>query len=156
MRRRRTLAGLGRAQRGTAAVETAILLPVFLLLLTSIFEYGAMLFAGANLEAAVREAARYGSTGAEVSGLSREERILEIVEERTLGMLKPGDAGVTTRVYPSFASIGEEGGTAGVGGPGDVVLYKVDYTWSAVTPVLKPLLDGIVLSASVAFRNEEF
>lgn len=156
MRRRRTLAGLGSAQRGTAALETAILFPVFLLLLTCLFEFGTYLFASANLEAAVREAARYGATGAEVSGVSREERILEIVEDRTLGMLKAGDAGVSMRVYPSFAAIGAEAGTPGVGGPGDVVLYKFDYTWSAITPILEPLLDGVVLSASVAFRNEEF
>ena len=141
---------------GSAAVSFALLFPVFFFLLTSLLEFGLFLFVGANLEAGVRDASRFGTTGAEVSGMSREERILAIVEERTLGKLRPDDAQVSTQVFPSFAAISSETGTAGAGGPGDVVLYEVRYSWSAITPIMAPLLDGRILSAAVAIRNEDF
>jgi len=50
-------------------------------------------------------------------------------------------------------------GVAGVGGPGDVVVYTVSINW----PLLTPLLDGLLgdqgrmaLSASITVRNEPY
>ncbi|MFQ5775026.1 MAG: TadE/TadG family type IV pilus assembly protein [Kiloniellaceae bacterium] len=48
-------------------------------------------------------------------------------------------------------------GLAGLGGPGDVVLYQVTYDWSLLTPLVGELLGQggkIPLSVSVAVRNE--
>ncbi len=48
-------------------------------------------------------------------------------------------------------------GEAGLGGPGEVVLYTVAVDWSMLTPVVAPLVgeDGkIRMEASVAVRNE--
>lgn len=50
-------------------------------------------------------------------------------------------------------------GAAGLGGPGDIVLYTLDYDW----PLITGLLDGLIgrdgkmpLSASIVVRNEPF
>ncbi|MDJ0951548.1 MAG: pilus assembly protein [Alphaproteobacteria bacterium] len=48
-------------------------------------------------------------------------------------------------------------GAAGLGGPGDVVLYQISYDWTLLTPLLPQLLTGgstVSLAASVAVRNE--
>lgn len=50
-------------------------------------------------------------------------------------------------------------GAAGLGGPGDIVLYTLDYDW----PLITGLMDGVIgrdgkmpLSASIVVRNEPF
>ncbi len=48
-------------------------------------------------------------------------------------------------------------GLAGLGGPGDVVLYTVTADWALLTPLIAPLMGegGVMqLEASVAVRNE--
>lgn len=50
-------------------------------------------------------------------------------------------------------------GTAGVGGPGDVVVYEVAVDWPLMTTYLAPLIgtDGkMPLTASIAVRNEPY
>lgn len=50
-------------------------------------------------------------------------------------------------------------GQAGLGGPGDVVLYQINYGWTLLTPLLPQLLPGgadFPLSAAIAVRNEPF
>lgn len=50
-------------------------------------------------------------------------------------------------------------GQAGLGGPGEVVLYTIAVDWRMLTPVVAPLVgeDGSVrLKASVAVRNEPY
>lgn len=48
-------------------------------------------------------------------------------------------------------------GSAGLGGPGDVVLYQVSYEWSLLTPLVAQVFGSngkVPISASVAVRNE--
>ncbi len=50
-------------------------------------------------------------------------------------------------------------GVAGVGGPGAVVIYRVNYDWPLLTPYLADILGEngkIPLSASIVVRNEPF
>lgn len=50
-------------------------------------------------------------------------------------------------------------GMAGLGGPGDVVLYIVEYDWEILTPIVSHILgeDGVMkLQSSVAVRNEPY
>ncbi len=67
-----------RSRRGTTAVETAVILPVFLTFLFGLFEYGRMVMIDNALDNACRQAARYGST----EGVST-----EMVDERVKAML---------------------------------------------------------------------
>ena len=46
-------------------------------------------------------------------------------------------------------------GEAGLGGPGDIVVYRMTYDWGVVTPMLRDILGGSVRHvSSVAVRNE--
>ena len=123
-----------------------------------------ILFLSTLIESGLRDASRYGITGSEVSGVSRMERIVQIVSERTLGLVDMAEADVDVLVYPSFSDIGRgedfvdgnangvydlgetftdanangvwdaDIGVAGVGAAGDVVVYSMRYDWPLLTP----------------------
>ena len=128
-----------------------------------------ILFIGSSIEAAVMEASRYGVTKPE-EGVSRADRVLEIVAERTYGLLDMDEVQLDTLVYDSFADIGkpepftddngnaayDEGetyldvngnghwdadmGAAGLGSGGDVVVYRLRYAWGVITPLMQGIL----------------
>ena len=157
---------LRRNREGSTAVEFAFAAPVVITALMGIIEFSMILFVNSLLEGGLREAARFGLTGFEPSSLTREERILQIVEEHTHGLVDDSAAHLDTLVYPSFDSIGEpepytdensngqhdagepfmdvngnnqwdpDMGAAGLGGPEDIVLYTIEYDW--------PLLNGLL------------
>ena len=48
-------------------------------------------------------------------------------------------------------------GLAGLGGPGDVVVYRLRYDWNVMIPLFTPFFgDVVTLDANVAVRNEPF
>ena len=48
-------------------------------------------------------------------------------------------------------------GKAGLGGPSDVVVYRLSYDWGVVTPVMREIVGATVThTSSVAVRNEPF
>jgi hypothetical protein len=171
---------------GNAAVEFALLAPVLILMVTASFEIAILLFVGGTVESAVLAASRYGITGFTEEGVSREERIRAIIADRTLGFVAAEAADIRTLVYPSFDQIGrpepftdanrngardpgegftdtngngqwdDDMGREGSGGPGDIVLYEIEYQTGAVTRLLEPIFGRIVFHAAVAVRNEPF
>ena len=48
-------------------------------------------------------------------------------------------------------------GAAGLGGGGDVVVYRVRYAWGIMTPMIREVIgESIEHISSVAVRNEPF
>ena len=48
-------------------------------------------------------------------------------------------------------------GLAGLGGPGDVVVYRVTYPWAILTPIVQTVAgETITHQASIAVRNEPY
>lgn len=187
LRRLRRLRQLRRRQDGAVAVEFSLVLFPLLMLVLGAIEFGIVLFIGSTLESAVLEASRYGITGNEQSGFTREQRVRQIVADRTLGLLDMDKLDIDTLVYQSFGDIGQpepftdnngngvydqgdtftdingngvwdsDMGLAGLGGPGDVVVYRIGYEWGIITPfVQKAVTDSITHEASIAVRNEPF
>ncbi|MGC9361190.1 MAG: TadE/TadG family type IV pilus assembly protein [Anaerolineae bacterium] len=68
-------------QRGQELVEFALILPLLLLLMVGIFEFGYVVFAYNTLSNAVREGARYGSVHPEST-----DAIIERAERLTTGL----------------------------------------------------------------------
>jgi len=179
---------LRRSDDGTTAVEFSFIAPIFLALVWGTVELGIVLFTSAALEGAVREAARAGLTGYTPSGVNRETFIRNIVKDYTFGMIDMDKLSIATLVYTSFANVGQpepftdangdgvfgEGesfvdvngngqwdadmGVAGLGGPGDIVLYTLTYDWIFMAGFGQKIfgIPGIQLKTSVAIRNEPF
>ena len=163
---------LRRDQGGATIVEFALIFPVFILAVFGIIETAMVLFISSSIEAAVLEASRFGATGSLPPGVSREDRVLEIVGEKTYGLVDLDQADIQTLVYASFDDIGQpepftdvngngvwdaDMGAAGLGGPSDVVVYRVSYDWGVMTPLIRGVLgDSLRHISSVAVRNEPF
>jgi Flp pilus assembly protein TadG len=177
---------LRRDRRGNVAVEFALGVPILVIGMVGIMELGMMTFTDAILESAVLEASRYGTTGNMPPGKSRAQKIVGIVADRTMGLVDMRKAKIHTLIYPTFGDIGKpepftdangngtydpgehfadvnrngkwdaDMGAAGLGGPGDVVVYRVQYKVGAMTGLLKPILGDMTHTASVAVRNEPY
>jgi hypothetical protein len=183
---RRRLLALAACTAGATAVEFAVILPLLLLFIIGSIESAIILFIGSSIESAVMEASRYGITGTE-AGVSRADKVLEIVEDRTYGLLDMDQVDLETLVYESFADIGEpepftdqngnhlynsgepfvdvngngqwdpDMGEAGLGGPSDVVVYRLTYDWGVVTPVMRNIIgESVTHVSSIAVRNEPY
>ncbi len=165
-----TMKRLRRNRKGSSLVEFAVSAPVVIVALMGIVEFSMILFVNSLLEGGLREASRFGLTGFQPNGLTREERILQIVEDHTLGLVDDTAANLSTLVYPSFDSIGEpepftdnngngqfdagesymdvngnnqwdpDMGAAGLGGAEDIVLYTIEYDWPLLTGLLSDVI----------------
>ena len=171
---------------GASALEFGILAAPLTVLLVGFFELAIVAFISAALEGAALQASRFGTTGSDPAGASRAERVRNVIEARTLGILDPQELNIETLVYDEFANIGEpepytdangngqyddgeaytdvngngqwdnDMGAAGLGGPDAIVVYHVTYVWPPITPLMQPLLGRIELSTTVPVRNEPF
>ncbi len=172
---------------GQAIVEFAFVAPILLGLLCGVFEFSGILFAQTLLEGGARQASRFGVTGSSTAETSRQDMILQIIEDNAYGIIDVDDIDMETLVYESFSDVGqpepftdansngvfdegeefedingnsnwdEDMGSAGLGGPGDVVVYRLRYDWSLMIPLFRPFFgDAIALDANVAVRNEPF
>jgi hypothetical protein len=119
--------------------------------------------------------------------VGRDEAILQIIDDNTFGIINTDELRVEMRIYESFADVGqpepftdengngsfdpgevfddingngawdEDMGVAGLGGPGDVVVYRLNYDWAIMIPLFRPFFgDTVTLDASIAVRNEPF
>lgn len=175
---------LWRKQEGAAILEFAIVAPVFLTALVGVIELAGMLFTWAMFESAVSEAARYGTTGSVLPGTSREQRVSEIVQDRTIGIIPMQDVHISSKIYPDFASIGtgeiftdsnhnnrwdagesfidmngnqqwdEDIGIDGMGDSGQIVLYRVSYVWQGYTPLWAAIIGQKTFTVTTAVMNE--
>lgn len=153
----------GRCRKGAAAAEFALVAAPLVLLGLGTLEFSGVMIAQVVLEGGVKEASRFGLTGYQPDGRSREQVIRDIVSEHAGALLSSSNITITTLVYQNFQSIGEpepfsdlngngtydvgepftdvngngqwdpDMGRAGAGGAGDVVLYTVNYNWPMMT-----------------------
>ena len=174
---------------GATAVEFAMVAPIFFLLIIGMIELSLVMMANAILQSAVGDAARTGITGNSPAGTNRTDAIEAAIDSLTGGLLDPARIQLDVLVYPSFDSIGKpepfsdqngngtydtgepftdvngnghwdaDMGAAGLGGPGDIVLYRARYDWQLITPFIRNVFlpDGAIhLEATTAVRNEPF
>jgi Flp pilus assembly protein TadG len=175
------------ADSGQAIVEFALIGPIFLAMMCAIMEFSGIMFVQTLLEGGAREASRYGITGQVVEGVTREEQILDIIQSNAFDIIEVDDLEMETLVYDSFESVGEpepftdengngayddgepftdvngnaawddDMGAAGLGGPGDVVVYRITYDWPIMVPLFEPFFgETVTLRANIAVRNEPF
>jgi hypothetical protein len=92
---------------GASAIEFSLVAMPFVLTLIGIFEVALILFVSVLLEGAVRDSARFGITGFSPAGMNRGDRIRQIIEEKTVGLIDMSKVKIETLVYGSFGDIGK-------------------------------------------------
>jgi TadE-like protein len=125
-----------RSQRGQALVETALVLPVLLIILMGIFDFGRAIFAYNAVSNSAREAVRLAIVKQNATEVEDEAK-------RSAIGLDPNEIDVTFSI-PDCGTI-LLGCTARV---------KVDHQWTAITPIIGNLVGPIQLSSTTEMKIE--
>lgn len=163
-----------RHQDGSAAIEFAIILPVFLLMLVGMVQIPLVFVAGQHLESATTRVGRLIQTGQVQSQGLTPAQFRSALCEQMGALLNCSNTNlrIEVRKLSSFASvprgipIDEEGNfeeevVYQPGNAGEVVAVRVFYRFpiwlSAMLPTLANLPNGSrLLASSVVFQNEPF
>ena len=154
---RRVFRRLGDAS-GNTLLEAAIITPLLLLLTFSIVDFASLFYVYLALENGVSQATRYGVTGNLMddpanpgSQLSRADSIKTAMRQATPS-LTIADSAFTF----SHLALGGNAWIGGTGGPSDIDKVTVDYTWTFLTPVLRPFFTNgqIHFTVESAMKNE--
>lgn len=149
-----------RCRRGASAVEHAILLPVFFLLVMLVIETSWQITVAAGLDQGARRGTRWVSLGiAAPEGMTRQERMAEIVLAATGLPLDAARLTITPMAFPNHSALAVPGaGVPGLGGPDQVVRYVVEYRSSLLVPMVQRLLalDLLTYRSVFVVQNEPF
>ena len=165
---------------GTAAVEFAMIAPVFLTLMFATFEIGIAFYADLVLANGVGDAARLIRTGqAQSSNMSAAQfrtalcakisYLLSCDSSKLLIDVRSFSSFGTAAFPPALDGAGNvnpglnsyQTGGSGQGGGSAIVLVRAFYKWKMNTPLLGAYFSNAqdntrLLSTSVAFRNEPY
>ena len=114
-----------RRERGQSMVEFALLLPIFMVVIFIILDFGVGISRWVIITNSTREGARLGAVGATTAEIS------DAVSANSNGLLDPGDV----TVYYL-----DKDGDGDVGNRGDAVVVESNYQYGLITP-LKAFLD---------------
>ena len=158
--------------RGSAAVEFALVAPIFFALLFAIIEVALMFFASQVLETVTQASARYILTGQAQSGGLTQAQFKTYVCSQIPALFTCANVQVNVQSYPSFGAINNStvydgsgnyiGGTNYCpGNAGDIVFVSLSYQWPLFVTGLGFNMSNAGttskwLSATAAFQNEPF
>ena len=146
--RRPARADLPRNERGAAAVEFALVLPILLMLVFGIIDFGLMIHEKTMLANAAREGARNGA-------ISRSEAVIRQTVANSLVGAAQTEATVTVSCVKANGTACTGSFDAAVEPGGKVVVTVEDrYTWITPISTLVGLGTGTDLSKSVEMRVE--
>ena len=92
---------------GVAAIEFAFAFPIVLMGVVGLIELFMILFVSALMEGGLRDAARYNITRQISDPVISQQAIVNIVNDRLLGLLTVSLSDINMRVYETFDQIGE-------------------------------------------------
>lgn len=164
-----------RRAEGHAAVEFALIAPVFFVLLMAIVETGMVYFAESTLENGIETAARMIRTGQVQSGNMTQTQFRQIVCDNIITFMSC-DASKLQIDVRAFAGFGGSSYPAALDTNGNlrsdlnayqpgaacqVVLVRAFYKWTLFTPIFAQYFSNLsdgdrLLAATVAFRNEPY
>jgi Flp pilus assembly protein TadG len=150
LRRRRF--GRLRSARGSTLIEAAVITPLLLLLTFSIVDFGALLYVYLSLESGVSQATRFAITNTATPGLTREQSIMAAMRTATPTLTLQDSAFSFSFMAPNTSTWV----SGAAGGPGDIGRVTVNYTWSIMTPLIRPFFPGGQVNVRVesAMKNE--
>jgi Flp pilus assembly protein TadG len=168
------LRNLALHEAGSTAVEFALILPLFLLLIMAIMQVALVLFAGQHLENATATLGRLVRTG-QAQGMSLTQATFraELCKEmEPLLTCESGNLYVDVQTLPDFGAVpsglpvNESGEFEGTGAfqpgiAGQIVVVRTFYRYPVWIPMIGKSLSNIgdgmrLLSSAAVFRNEPF
>jgi hypothetical protein len=147
-----------RDERGASLIEAAILTPLLLLLTFGIVDFATLFYVNLSLENGVSQATRYAVTGNLMDDpgnpgtpLGRPDTIKAAMRKATPTLTIPDSAFAF-----SHLPVGGTTWVSGTGGPGDIQRVSVSYTWSLLTPLVRPFFPGgkVTLTVDSTMKNE--
>jgi len=167
--RKYTLSAYLRAQRGTAAIEMALLFPVFLLFFMGVFEMGLVWFGNSIISNKVYNAVRASSTGCAGSGQSPGTCTGTIIDFNALktqissasfGLIDPDQLCFRTKTLDDISApvdVSTPGPTLDLGEGNQVRVFYAGYKWKIFFSYMRPLLGSSVdFRTYQLIRNENF
>ena len=161
-----------RNRRGSAAVEFALVAPVFFALLFAIIEVAIVFFASQVLETVTQDSARMIMTGQAQTAAYTQAQFKTYVCGRINVMFDCANGiYVDVQNYPGFANVSIADPINGgcfvspnnynPGGPGDIVVVRLFYQWPLIVTGLGFNIANLcgskrLLTATAAFRNEPY
>jgi Flp pilus assembly protein TadG len=163
-----------RSNSGSAAVEFALIAPVFLMLTFAIIETGMCFFANMVLEDGVENAARLIRTGqAQNAGTSQSAFRTDICNYISILLSCGANLQIDVESYSSFGSasfpsaqnadgsLNTSLSNYSTGAACSIVLVRAFYTWPLYTPLFAQYFANMpgnnrLLTSSMAFRNEPY
>ena len=161
------------SRRGSAAVEFALVAPLFFALLFAIIESGLFFFASQSLETTLQDSARTILTGQAQMANYTKASFKQNVVCPNASILFDCANGIFVDVesYPAFSGITISDPITGgnfvdntqysPGGPGDIVVVRLFYQWPLYVTGLGYNIANLngsqrLLSATAAFKNEPY
>jgi Flp pilus assembly protein TadG len=161
-----------RNRRGSAAVEFALVAPVFFALLFAIIETAIVFFAGQVLETITQQSARMILTGQAQNANYTQAQFKTYVCNQIPALFTCANVYVDVQSYPAFANVTInsqiDGNNSFVnnmqynpGGPGQIVVVRLFYQWPLFVTGLGYNISNLagskrLLAATSAFQNEPF
>lgn len=170
---RNVLRRFRRNRRGSAAVEFALVAPVFFALLFAIIETAMVFFAGQVLETITQNSARIVMTGqAQTAAYTQSDFKTKVVCPQIPALFTCSDIYVDVQSYPAFSNVSINSQIDGSskfisnmqynpGGPGQIVVVRLFYQWPLFVTGLGYNIANLagsmrLLSATAAFQNEPY
>ena len=161
-----------RNRRGSAAVEFALVAPVFFALLFAIIETAIMFFASQVLETITQESARMILTGQAQTASYTQAQFATYVCNQVPALFNCANIFIDVESYSAFSSVTINSQIDGTnnfinnmqyspGGPGDIVVVRLFYQWPLFVTGLGYNISNLsgnqrLLTATAAFRNEPY
>jgi Flp pilus assembly protein TadG len=156
--------GTVRNARGTAIIDFALVLPLLLVLIFTLVDFGIYFFVQHTVQFATREGVRLALVGRTVNDpggnpLNREASIVQTIQDRAKVAIDPTNLEIS--IFPVTANYGDPEGwenTQDAGGAGSYMRVVTRYPYRFVTPLLAALVpDGrLMVRAQSTYRNELF
>ena len=169
---RKLLRRFRRNRRGSAAVEFALVAPVFFALLFAIIETAMVFFAGQVLETITQNSARMIMTGQAQTAAYTQAEFKTYVCGQIPALFNCANVYVDVQSYPSFSNVTINNQIDGSGnfvnnmqynpgGPGDIVVVRLFYQWQLFVTGLGYNISNLsgnkrLLTATAAFQNEPY
>jgi Flp pilus assembly protein TadG len=154
-----------KTEKGATAVEMAFALPVLLLLIFAVAEFGRYFFVQHTLQFGTREGMRLALVGGILTGgdgnpLSREESIRRKIRESVSAAVNPADVAINF-YYAMGSDYNNDDNwneATNPGNPGQYMRVTTSYTYRFITPLIGSFFPAGVneIRTQCTYRNELF